>query len=335
MQRLNVKDEHGATAVVVGLMLVVLLGFGSLAVDAGALWWDKKQLQNGADAAALAIAQACVRDAASAECTVGENATAAEFAQLNKDSETRGSVTSLSTSAADRHVTVRTAATREPILAFVTGTEVTAEATATWSGAPSQMSTIPFAVSYCQFKWQNGGTSGMPVPGTPVAIYAKSKKNDFPDYSGGELPCADNPAHNESGGGFGFLVTKTGCETEFTNNEWVSSSPGNTFDSKCSREQILQHFGAVEGTIVKIPMFDNVRFPSGANADYQISGFAAIRVSGYCFHTVGLQLNVNKCTGDTQRIVGTFVGFGTLDDYAKSDGTATDYGVTSVKLTLN
>ena len=40
-------------------MLVVLIGVGALVIDSGALYAERRQLQNGADAAALAVAQDC------------------------------------------------------------------------------------------------------------------------------------------------------------------------------------------------------------------------------------------------------------------------------------
>ena len=50
------QDERGAVLVWVALMLVVLLGIGALVIDVGALYAERRQLQNGADAAALAVA---------------------------------------------------------------------------------------------------------------------------------------------------------------------------------------------------------------------------------------------------------------------------------------
>ena len=46
-------DDRGAVLVWVALMLVVLFGFGALVIDVGALYAERRQLQNGADAAAL------------------------------------------------------------------------------------------------------------------------------------------------------------------------------------------------------------------------------------------------------------------------------------------
>lgn len=46
--------ERGAVAIVVGLLIVILVGFVGLALDGGHLYLTKTELQNGADACALA-----------------------------------------------------------------------------------------------------------------------------------------------------------------------------------------------------------------------------------------------------------------------------------------
>ena len=40
-------------------MLVALIGVGALVIDVGRLYVERRDLQNGADAAALAVAQDC------------------------------------------------------------------------------------------------------------------------------------------------------------------------------------------------------------------------------------------------------------------------------------
>lgn len=52
------SGEHGATIVLLALSLVALLAVAGLAVDGGALYADRRQVQNAADAAAMAGARA-------------------------------------------------------------------------------------------------------------------------------------------------------------------------------------------------------------------------------------------------------------------------------------
>ena len=79
------ESERGAVAVIVALMMVVLIGFGALAVDVGMLYAQKAQLQSGADAAALAIAQDCAKRGTTL-CQSAAPATAVQYAKLNSNS---------------------------------------------------------------------------------------------------------------------------------------------------------------------------------------------------------------------------------------------------------
>ena len=56
--------EDGATVVMVAILMLVLFGFAALAIDVGASFWERRQLQNGADAGSLAVAQDVARHVA-------------------------------------------------------------------------------------------------------------------------------------------------------------------------------------------------------------------------------------------------------------------------------
>ena len=62
MQRL-IRSQRGAYLVIVSLLLVVLIGFGALALDLGRLFILRSEMQNAADAAALAAARELGREA--------------------------------------------------------------------------------------------------------------------------------------------------------------------------------------------------------------------------------------------------------------------------------
>jgi Flp pilus assembly protein TadG len=57
------RHERGAIGVLVGILIGggVLVGIGALVVDAGQLYQNRAELQNGADAGALAVAQSCAQ----------------------------------------------------------------------------------------------------------------------------------------------------------------------------------------------------------------------------------------------------------------------------------
>lgn len=326
-------DDRGATAVIVALVLVLLMGFAALAVDVGALWSDRKQLQNGADAGALAVAQACGRG----ECTgnpVGMSAMQAKaqtLAEANKfDGVADGSVVGYASGTPS--VTVQTTATRTHWFAPVIGidaSDVSATATASWSGTPSSMSTVPITVSYCQFFWQNGFTSGFPTADTPVYIQMMSKPKDFPTVAGSQFPCAaDNAAHNEAGGGFGWLVNSN-CVATTSAGNWFEGDPGN--DTACSGDELRAAFGTTPGRIVKVPLFDTTNGLNGANVDYRITGYAALKIGGYCFHPSAVMNPQGGCNGNSKHLWGTFVGYSDTSPFT-DDGSAIDYGITTVSL---
>lgn len=83
LKRADPDNERGAVAVIVALLMVVLLGFTAMVIDVAAMYWEKAQLRNGVDAAALGIAQQC----AAGEC--GDiNTTATTLAGLNAQRRT-------------------------------------------------------------------------------------------------------------------------------------------------------------------------------------------------------------------------------------------------------
>ncbi|MEO5975240.1 MAG: pilus assembly protein TadG-related protein [Ilumatobacteraceae bacterium] len=55
--------DRGAILVWFAAFVIVLLGSGALVIDMGSLWSERRQLQNGADAAALAVALDCAKTA--------------------------------------------------------------------------------------------------------------------------------------------------------------------------------------------------------------------------------------------------------------------------------
>ena len=57
----KLRDERGATAVFVAILLVVLLGMLSLSVDGGALFLKYRAIRTANDAAALAAALSCAK----------------------------------------------------------------------------------------------------------------------------------------------------------------------------------------------------------------------------------------------------------------------------------
>ncbi len=77
--RQAVRDERGASAVAVALLMIPMIAFAALAVDVGAVYSERQQLQNGADAAALAIGYACAEGSCGDSQGTAETYTAANY----------------------------------------------------------------------------------------------------------------------------------------------------------------------------------------------------------------------------------------------------------------
>lgn len=308
------ESERGAVAVIVALLLVALLGFGAIAVDYGMLSAQKAQLQNGADAAALAIAQDCAKRGTTL-CKPAAAAKALEYAKSNTNSgmadapapafPTAGTVV-VTTEARDANGHGMTL-----WLANIFGisrAEVGAASTAKW-GAPSGLtSALPVAFSECQFDL-SGKEQLLTLHGTTTCVSSSP--------SGQIIP-----------GGFGWLTPDSGtvCGSTLTiANPAVSSKNG---DSMPNGTVCKPEFTKLQGQTVLLPVFDSIN----ASGDFHIKGFAAFQLLGYNFPSQSWNNNgTTKCTGSCTGVIGRFVEFVTLANLPTGGA---DLGAETVKLTL-
>lgn len=308
VQRL--RDERGAVSVVAALLSVALIGFAAVSVDVAAVWADRQQLQTGADAAALAIAQDCADGACGTP-----SSTAQTFAAANKND---GSVTATVTEITSDRVTVRTDTTRQhwfaPVLGF-DASPVSAQATVRWGNPTAGTATLPLAFSWCEFYAQTGGAT--PSGTTEHTIY-------FTKTSG--TTCT-GPSNNIVPGGFGWLNTNSGTCTATTNEDQVvETDPGASVPTGCTTDD----FAAMQNQVVLLPIFDEYD-GTGTNAKYTIYGYAAFKLTGYHF---GGQYTWNSpCNGNDRCVRGYFVEWVELGNAFTYGGSAPDLGATVVSLT--
>ncbi len=71
----SLRENTGQALVMVGLMMMVLIGFAALATDTGFIWMNRRSLQNSVDAAALAGVQHLPNDTGTATAKGCEYAT--------------------------------------------------------------------------------------------------------------------------------------------------------------------------------------------------------------------------------------------------------------------
>lgn len=276
MRRITARlgEEHGASAVLVAILMVPLLGFAAIALDVGALYVERGQLQNGADAAALAIAQSC---AAGGVCTAAATKpTAAAFADDNANDGAATVLTPEFPTAQSVRITssTRVAGTNadaisHPFAQFIgiDSTTVRAAATAEWGG-PGSGPVLALALSWCEFQESLGAS------GNHVTIRTDTNK-----------VCKRTPSEEIIPGGFGWLDNADACvaiinlslNLDADNQLWVGSDAGGNVNTDCKSK-----LDSLRGTTVLVPIYDRVR-DTGSNAEYRIFAFAGFTITGWNF----------------------------------------------------
>lgn len=320
--------DEGAVAVVVALLMVVMMLFAAVVIDVGAVYAERRQLQNGADAAALAVARSCAISRVAGPCVASpENVQAAQalmdanandgaaevaklqITQLGSNTEDIFSVTvEGSTEEAD-------GATGVPHsfagIVGVDDTTVAAEATAVW-GAPSKgIVQLPLALPTCAFQKPT-------LPPTEIAIPYKdiAKSGGCKNRNGFAMP-----------GNFGWLQTPNSSTCAVMVDTVVAQTPGqpgNSFPKKECESSLL----AMRNAVIMLPVYD-VSGSQGSNGWYQIYGFAAFKVTGYRF-TSGLSWNATTAPAlKSFGIKGYFTKFVSLDHFTLG---GVDMGFTAIKL---
>jgi Putative Flp pilus-assembly TadE/G-like len=289
MRRLTERDDTGATMILVSLCLVFLIGFVALALDVGALVQERRVLQNGADAAALAVATDCAKGA----CGPYTN-TALSYANANADDgQADASVVFPTSSSVEVTTTTRSNAGNTveflfaPVMGGDDGKTVTRKATAQW-GAIGSGATIPLIISSCEFSLSRLDGSA------DIVLYMDS---------GPSCGLPGSPP-----GGFGWL-DQSGCAVPVAANSTV---PGTTGVSSHGGEAcVIQNLN----TDILVPIYD-AYVGNGSHATYTVAGFATFRLSGYSFNGNDFGGTLGKQCPDEQTrgkycIKGDFIRFST------------------------
>ena len=348
------EGDDGVILVWVALMLVALVGMGALVIDIGALYVERRELQNGADAAALAVAQDCV----AGDCGSGGGAVQAQkYANLNANDGVSavdpstpcgvgpglagcGTDAPSGASGATGWVRVDTS-TKDPdggsevsfllapVISSLTGKTVTASAVAAW-GPMGGGAVVPLVFSECEWK----AMGGVLPSGDP----------DDPDYEPGQLPefektvtfhgtnpesvaCGVGPSGLDLPGGFG-RVDAENCEKELTSGDWADVDTGADLAADCDVQ-------SWRGREIVIAIFDETNGENGANGAYHIVGFAGFEVLGYRIVSSrgggGVQ-KYGSCTPDSpsdQYLCGKFTG---VSKNGGTFGTGPDFGARIIKM---
>lgn len=328
MQRL--QDDEGAVAVVVALLMVVAMLFAAVVIDVGALYSERRQLQNGTDAAALAQARICALTPSDDPC-VADLAMARELMDANAN-DGKANVDAVLIDESEPEIASRGAGSAETVFAVtvqgsteetdgtnavphsfasivgIDATTVGADATAAW-GAPSAGQVIlPIAFAECMFD-----LSG-------VDHWIKYNTADATDC---------DPAEPHLPGAFAWLNTDgSTCGAYIEAGVQTLGEPGNSFPGQCADE-----LAGLQNEIILLPIYDDSG-GTGSGVWYEIKGFAAFRLTGYKFsgnsalswNNTGAQPN---CTGNCRGVKGHFEEFVSLDDLELG---GVDLGFSAIKL---
>jgi Flp pilus assembly protein TadG len=320
MRRL-IRDD-GAIAVVVALTALALFAFGALAIDISRLHQERRDLQNGADAAALALAQSCGQ----ALCDIGDLTALQDLAQQYADGNARDSASNIEEVCGlgapglpgcsdppedvpgNGYVMVRTrtgTAAKEgivpPVLAeLVAGDEyegtVRARGIAAW-GAPSGVAAqLPLTFSMCELA---SLTKSDPTDPDSEPVYADPADPDpaleqviyFHETTNAGT-CPAGPSGADLPGGFGWLES-TDCEV-VVEDGWYGDKTGAAIPNDCKKSNPECKFdedgnpvdGCLEkyvGSVIRIPVYDLTNGLTGTNGEYRLAAYAAFYMTGYRF----------------------------------------------------
>lgn len=286
------------------LLGTVLLGLGALVIDVGQLYQERAQLQNGADAAANAVAKSCV----DGTCTSsGALSTAVTYAGDNSKSGVAGvsqvcgsgalgacpastgamidcpSVPPAGTNYVDVHTSTKTSGggtVIAPVFAkellgngSYTGTTVRACAQAEWGG-PTAANVISFTISACE--WAQATSTGTVYAPPPPAVPSSSLDQVINLASGGGGGCAFAPT-GDGPGDFGWAADPNGNCTLAVSSGTFDGKPGASVTPGCKTALAADQAGK---TLIYLAVYTSVT-GTGASAVYTLKGFAAFVVTGY------------------------------------------------------
>jgi len=300
---LRVHGDRGAVAVMFALMVTGVLGLGVLMVDVGMVYTEGRQLQNGAENAALAVAKSCASSTGCAE-DAGDDLADANASDGRSDVELVCGTAPLPAggcpTSGERarfgcgpvvdtapYVQVQTRSQRADGAhiapnAFIkvldpgyTG-QVRACARAAY-GRPSGLTgELPLAMSECEFQYWKGlfGLVSTPYPSAAEAVLYFHATGDQ-----GPSNCpARNTANNmDTPGGFGWLLTAAGtCAIATTVSGDAQVDPGN--NTPCPADA----FAGMWKQTVNVPVYSKIyKDPVTGKTMYDIVDYGAFYLSGY------------------------------------------------------
>ena len=322
MRRLN--EEDGAVVLLFGVMTIFLFVAVALVANVGRSYYERRELQNGADAAAIAVAFDCARAVSDpltvANCTEPVAETSLVNAELVNDNawDDESTVDDVDINLLAGKVTVDTLSAEggEDSIQLMlerddedlSRKQVVASATAAW-GAASTAEGLPVVIPQCAFN----------ALGTPALRFPED--GPFPNSSPWILPphptwiilneaqppmCTDEPDHppgshgwlnGDSPGGACMVFLAVGQTNLGTAS---GKDPAcNIFDgisgAGAQAEAFKNHIFNTNNGVWKVPIIAEGT-GGGGWASYKVAGWAAMKVTGWYFNnTFKYPSTLSKC----------------------------------------
>ena len=342
--RLLGRDDRGALGVLVAMMLGagVLTGMGALVIDVGQLYQERAELQNGADAASLAVANSCAVSA----CTPASAASIAlTYASQNNHhglaavgqvcgsggtlvacSASTGATTDCpavppnGTNYVDVHTSTKTSTGTviTPIFApsllgnsNYQGTTVLACSQAEW-GAPATATVTALTISACEWDYETSqGTVYAQSPPYPPNTTPASSVDRVLIPSNSDDGCGSEPANADTAKSFGWTADPgSTCSLTISSSPFAAPAggPGAPISTAC--KTVLAAAQSTKKPIA-VPVYIAATNESGWT--YTLKGFAAFVVTGYylygspTFSASDWLKSANNCSGTSSCINGYFI----------------------------
>lgn len=301
----RMSGETGVVAPLVAIFALVVTTFASFAVNSGLLYDERRQLQNGADAAAYAVAFDCARAAGTPAPAPMCNHTHAStvsgplYANSNaRDGEAAvQQVEPPNLSPASGEVTVRTLSREGGQNAVTllmgnilgqTQAPVRAAATARWGGAGAGTGlplTIPLHRWQAATAWQR---ANWPALTNSQGLFPRNGPFPSSPAQASTFPLGGAPDYPP--GSWGWLAHPLGvhpyCRVSLPVNTFAA---GTGADFGCDHPDVqgsgenAKFIEYVENVTHPFPLFDSHNGGTGSNAAYRVYSWAAIRLTGYRF----------------------------------------------------
>ena len=308
LTRRRPEEEQGAVLILVVVATSVIVAMAALVVDVGSMRDERRQLQNGADAAALGVAQVIGQTCPAGGCGSSALLSAAQSLGDGNARDDAVTIDAVQPDYATKRVTVKTS-TRErnggTILPYwfgqaITGTSgrtVRATAVASWAGL-RRASVIPLTLSKCEY---DRATANSTVFDAPVVILFHTRARPCPGVSSLDLP-----------GGFGWLADTNDGNPNDCN---ITPSAGDTVrdDSGLPGTPHACDMSTLLGKDILLAVYDSLT-GTGSNGIYHIHGFGEFHLTGYRFSNNNSGGTV-PCRAPETCIGGYFIRFVGTGDY--------------------